>query len=220
MPIALPHLPYELDALEPIISVATLKEHHGAHHRGYVKRLNTLIKGTEFEDSALGAIVKSSARFASASPTSAAIFNNAAQAWNHAFYWNSMRPAGHGGVPPRALAARIAVDFGDDCALADAIKSAASGVFGSGWAWLILERGALRIVTTANADTPIARDQAPLLAIDLWEHAYYLDHRSRRASHVAGVVDQLINWEFAERNFLCATGAGIANQGGPGHVTD
>jgi Fe-Mn family superoxide dismutase len=202
MTIALPPLPYDYDALEPVISSATLKLHHGTHHRGYIEKLNALIKGSELEAADLETIVRRSAAQTDASAVGRYIFNHAAQAWNHAFFWNSLRPKQRGGGAPRgALAARIAAEFGDERQFARAFKSAALGVFGSGWAWLVAEQGELRIVTTANADTPIVHAQTPLLVLDVWEHAYYLDYQSRRDAYSAAVVDQLLNWEFAQRNF-------------------
>jgi Fe-Mn family superoxide dismutase len=162
-----------------------------------VDKLNALIRGTDLAGATLETIVKQAAERRT---PKVAIFNNAAQAWNHAFYWKSLRPTGGHG-PRGALAARIAIDFTSDVDLAEAIKSAAAGHFGSGWLWLVLDNRVLKVVTTANADTPIVHDHIPLLAIDLWEHAYYLDYRERRAAHVAGVVDHLLDWEFAERNF-------------------
>jgi Fe-Mn family superoxide dismutase len=193
MTIHFPPLPYEYDALEPVISSATLKLHHGAHHRGYVGKLNALIKGSKLEGAALETIVKRS---------SGSIFNNAAQAWNHAFFWNSLRPKPREGGPSGALAARIAADFGRYQLFADAFKAAAAGVFGSGWVWLVEQGGVLKVVATANADSPIIHRQRPLLVLDVWEHAYYLDYQNRRDVYVAGVVDHLLNWEFAQRNFL------------------
>jgi superoxide dismutase, Fe-Mn family len=191
MEITLPDLPYGYDALEPVISAATLKLHHGAHHRGYVDKLNMLLKGSALEGASLETIVKRS---------SGVMFNNAAQAWNHAFYWRSLRPKGAGSNAQGELAARLARDFGGPQRFAEQFKTAAAGVFGSGWVWL-LDRGArLEIVTTANADTPIARGEVPLLVLDVWEHAYYLDYQSRRAAHAEGVVDFLLDWEFAARN--------------------
>ena len=204
MPIKLPRLPYELDALEPIVSADTLRVHHGAHHRGYVKKLNTLIKGTDLDSQSLEVIIRRSAPFASSNPKSASVFNNAAQAWNHAFYWNSLRPARYGRGAHGELAQCVTAEFGGEEQFAEAFKATALGVFGSGWVWLIMDEGALRIVPTANADTPIAHGRAPLLVMDVWEHAYYLDHRSKRHVYAAGVVDQLFNWDFAERNFLRA----------------
>lgn len=197
MPITLPDLPYGYDALEPVISSATLKLHHGAHHRGYVDKLNALVK----DDASLEAIIRRSVRRAATDANERAIFNNAAQAWNHAFYWRSLRPKGSGAAPRGALAQRIAATFGDHQALAGQLKAAALAVFGSGWTWLVSDGGVLRVTSTANADSPIAHGQQPLLVLDVWEHAYYLDHQSRRADYVGGVVDHLLNWEFAERNF-------------------
>jgi superoxide dismutase, Fe-Mn family len=206
MTIELPDLPYAYEALEPLISSATLKTHHGKHHRAYVDKTNALVRDTDLAGSTLEAIVKQSARRAASDPAMTPLFNSAAQAWNHAFYWRSLRPEGGGG-PQGALAARISSDFWDQRRFAETLKAAASGHFGSGWAWLVLDDGALRIVTTSNADTPIVRGQTPLLAIDVWEHAYYLDHQERRAAYVAGVVDSLLNWEFAERNFERSDGS-------------
>ena len=177
----LPDLPYELHALEPVISSATLKLHHGAHHRGYLDKLSRLVKGTELEGCTLEEVVRRS---------SGAIFNNAAQAWNHAFFWQSLAPAREPAAHQCSLAARYS----------DELKSTATAFFGSGWVWLVDDRGALKVVTTANADTPLRRGPRPLLVIDVWEHAYYLDHQNRRDRYVAGVVDRLLNWEFAERN--------------------
>ena len=205
MPIELPSLPYPYDALEPIISAQTLRTHHGKHHRAYVDKVNALVKGTDLVGRPLEAVVTQSARRAAADPAMTALFNNAAQAWNHAFYWSSLRPKGGRG-PQGALAARMRTAFGDAGSFADAFKSAATGHFGSGWAWLVLDGAALKIVTTANADTPIVHGQTPLLVIDVWEHAYYLDHQERRAAYVAGVVEHLLNWEFAGRNFERAVG--------------
>jgi Fe-Mn family superoxide dismutase len=181
MTFKLPELPYELHELEPVISSATLKLHHGAHHRGYVEKLNRLIKGTELERCTLDDVVRRS---------SGAVFNNAAQAWNHAFFWQSLAPAREPGKAPGSLAARFSAE----------LKSVAAGVFGSGWVWLVEDNGALGVAATANADNPLRRGLKPLLVIDLWEHAYYLDHQNRRDEYVAGVVDRLLNWEFAERN--------------------
>jgi Fe-Mn family superoxide dismutase len=213
MPLQLAPLPYTVDALEPIISAETLGVHHGRHHRGYVDRLNTAILGTELEPLPLEAIVRRSARGRSTARR-ATIFNNAAQAWNHGFYWQSLRPrTGEG--PSGELAARISRDFGSHDAFATAFKAAAAGVFGSGWAWLVTERGKLRILTTANGDTPLTRDAHPLLTVDVWEHAYYLDYHERRVAYVEGVVDHLLDWDFAadnlresERDYIAAPAQG------------
>ena len=192
MAITLPELPYDNDALQPVISAATLKLHHGAHHRGYVDKLNALVKGTDLEHASLESIVERS---------TGAVFNNAAQAWNHAFYWRSLRPKVPHGAPQGALAARIEADFGGQQRFGELFKAAAMGVFGSGWVWLVDAGGKLEIKPTANADTPIAHGQQPLLVLDVWEHAYYLDYQSRRLAYVEGAVDLLLDWEFAERNF-------------------
>jgi Fe-Mn family superoxide dismutase len=191
-------LPYPLDALEPVISTLALEIHYDRHYLGYVERLKAAVAGTELESAPLEHIVRHAAR-GRATSRRLAVFNNAAQAWNHQFFWKSLRPMGGPG-PGTDLAARIARDFGSHEVFAAALKASANGLFGSGWTWLVLERGLLRIVTTQNADTPIAHGRVPLLAIDVWEHAYYLDHQERRAAYVEGVVDHLLDWDFAARN--------------------
>jgi Fe-Mn family superoxide dismutase len=211
MTIELPNLPYAYDALEPFISAATLRTHHGKHHRGYVDKLNALIRNTDLADSPLETIVRQSARSSATDPATIAIFNNAAQVWNHAFYWESLRPRG-GLAPQGKLAALITSSFGSHAGFSETLKSAAASHFGSGWAWLVLGCGTLSIVTTANADTPILRGQTPLLVIDVWEHAYYLDHQERRAAYVTGVVDHLLDWDFAARNLK---GRGASRSDGP-----
>jgi Fe-Mn family superoxide dismutase len=200
MSIELPNLPYAYDALEPLISSTTLKTHHGKHHRAYVDKTNALAKDTDFAGDTLEAIVKQSARRTASDPAMRALFNNGAQAWNHAFYWRSLRPKGGGG-PRGPLGGLISSAFGDHRGFTEAFKSAATGHFGSGWAWLVVDSGVLKIVTTSNADTPIVRGQVPLLVIDVWEHAYYLDYQERRAAYVADVVDHLLDWEFAACNY-------------------
>ncbi len=200
MTIELPDLPYAYEAFEPLISGATLRTHHGKHHRGYVDKTNALVKDTQFAASTLETIVRQCAWRAAAEPAMTPLFNSAAQAWNHTFYWRSLRPKGGRG-PQGALADGIRSVFGDERRFADALKSAATGHFGSGWAWLVVDSGVLKIVTTSNADTPIVRGQVPLLVIDVWEHAYYLDYQERRAAYVADVVDHLLDWEFAECNY-------------------
>jgi len=199
----LPNLPYPYDALEPVISAQTLKLHHRTHHRAYVEKLNALVAGTDLADDTLEAIVQKTAHCGAADRTLMTIFSNAGQAWNHAFYWNSLRPMSGQG-PQRLLAQRIDYDFGGQRDFDEALKAAATGYFGSGWAWLVVDDGALRILTTANADTPIVHGLAPLLVIDVWEHAYYLDHRANRAKYVEGVVHRLLNWNFAEENYRSA----------------
>jgi Fe-Mn family superoxide dismutase len=209
MSIALPDLPYAYDALAPWISATTLRTHHGKHHRAYVEKVNALVKDTDLAGATLEAIVKQSAQRIAGDPGMRALFNNAAQAWNHAFYWKSLRAPGGDG-PRGALAARISSTFGNLHGFNEAFKSAATGHFGSGWAWFALDGEALKIITTSNADTPIVQGQIPLLAIDVWEHAYYLDHQERRAAYLTAVVDHLLNWEFAERNYERASGDRMA----------
>ena len=191
----LPPLPYAQDALEPVISRRTVEFHYSRHHRGYVDTLNKLIAGTSLAHASLEEIVLHATR----APRQDTLFNNAAQAWNHAFYWRSLRPDG-GGIPPAALLLQLETDFGGFDQFKQALAAAAVGRFGSGWAWLVLEGGKLKVVQTSNADTPIVHNQTPLLTIDVWEHAYYLDHQNRRADYVREVVDRLLNWEFAMAN--------------------
>ncbi len=193
--IALPELPYAADALAPVISRETMSYHYGKHHKAYVDKLNGLIEDTLFAEMPLEKIIQSAAKDASKS----AVFNNAAQAWNHWFYWLSMSPDG-GGKPGGRLARKIEEDFGDFDSLTDELKQAATGQFGSGWAWLVYDRGKLKVIKTANADTPIARGMTPLLAIDVWEHAYYLDFQNRRADYVEAVIERLLDWDFAQQN--------------------
>jgi superoxide dismutase, Fe-Mn family len=194
-PIALPPLPFAQNALDPVISANTLSFHYGKHHKTYVETLNKLIVGTEFADMPLEQIVKSTAGQTDRS----AIFNNAAQAWNHTFYWQSLRPRG-GGEPGAGLKQLIETSFGGVDKLKKELSTAAVGQFGSGWAWLVLEANKLKVIKTANANTPLGSAQKPLLTIDVWEHAYYLDYQNRRVDYVNALLDKLINWEFAEAN--------------------
>lgn len=193
--IVLPPLPYKEDALAPVISPNTLGFHYGKHHKGYVDNLNKLIEGTEFAGLKLEKIVTGSAGKADKIP----IFNNAAQTWNHNFYWNSLTPNG-GGEPPAELKSKIESSFGSVDALKKELSAAAMTQFGSGWAWLVLEGDSLRVVKTGNADTPLTKGMKPLLVIDVWEHAYYLDYQNRRTDYVNGVLEKLINWKFAAEN--------------------
>ena len=195
-PVALFRLPYPEDALAPVISARTLGFHHGKHHKTYVDKVNELIEGTEFEGQALERIVLA----ASGKTDRVELFNNAAQAWNHAFYWRSMKPKG-GGRPSGALAEKIDAAFGGFEPLKKELAAVAVKQFGSGWAWLVSDGHSLKVVRTANADVPFTRGQTPLLTIDIWEHAYYLDYQNRRADYVQAVVDKLLNWEFAAENF-------------------
>jgi Fe-Mn family superoxide dismutase len=194
-PHVLPSLPYDDNALYPIISANTIGFHYGKHHRSYVDNLNKLIAGTEFADLPLETIVIKTAGKADKT----GIFNNAAQAWNHAFYWKSMRSKG-GGEPPAALKQKLEASFGSVDACKKELASAAVSQFGSGWSWLVLDSSKLTVVKTGNADVPLTMDMKPLLTIDVWEHAYYLDYQNRRVDYVNAVLDKLINWEFALQN--------------------
>jgi superoxide dismutase, Fe-Mn family len=193
--LTLPYLPYDYSALAPYISEETLRLHHDKHHRAYVDNANNLLAGTPLEGRALEEIV--------ATPfcegQSRALFNNAAQAWNHEFYWSSMAPGG-GGSPRGIIARQIDEDFGSYDAFCRQLTTAATGQFGSGWAWVVLDAGTLKVTKTANAETPIVGEQVPILTIDVWEHAYYVDYRNRRADYVAGFLAHLVNWDFASRN--------------------
>jgi Fe-Mn family superoxide dismutase len=195
MTIELPKLPYALDALAPHVSKSTLEFHHGKHHKAYVDKTNELIANTDLAGKSLEEIM----RAASGKKDKIALFNNAAQAWNHNFLWNSMSPQG-GGEPRGMLAERITRDLGGYAAFAEAFKKAAVGQFGSGWAWLSLANDKLEISATANADNPLVHGKTPLLTIDVWEHAYYLDYQNRRPDYVARFLENLVNWEFAASN--------------------
>jgi Fe-Mn family superoxide dismutase len=194
-PQVLPPLPYAENALEPVISAKTIGFHYGKHHRTYVDNLNKLAAGTEYADQPLEKIIAATAGKAE----KAGVFNNAAQVWNHTFYWKSLKPKG-GGEPPAALKQKMEASFGSVDACRKALADAAVSQFGSGWAWLVLDAGKLGVVKTGNADVPLTKGIKPLLTIDVWEHAYYLDYQNRRADYVTAVLDKLINWEFALRN--------------------
>ena len=199
MAIVLPLLPYAENALEPHYSAKTIGFHYGKHHKAYVDNLNKLIAGTPMEAKALEEIIMS----AVGDSSKIGMFNNAAQVWNHTFFWNCMRPGG-GGRPKGDLAARIDAAFGSYEKFADQFKAAAVGRFGSGWGWLVREAGALKIMSTANADTPMTSKQTPLLTVDVWEHAYYLDYQNRRPDFVQAFLDHLVNWDFAAANLAKA----------------
>ncbi|WP_420995417.1 MULTISPECIES: superoxide dismutase [Fe] [Cupriavidus] len=187
----LPPLPYAHDALAPHISKETLEFHHDKHHQTYVTNLNNLIKGTEFENSTLEEIVKKS---------SGGIFNNAAQVWNHTFYWDSLKPNG-GGQPTGALADAINAKWGSFDKFKEEFTKTAVGTFGSGWAWLVKKAdGSLDLVSTSNAATPLTTDAKPLLTCDVWEHAYYIDYRNARPKYVEAFWN-VVNWDFAGKNF-------------------
>jgi Fe-Mn family superoxide dismutase len=191
----LPPLPYAENALDPAISTNTIGFHYGKHHKGYVDTLNKLIAGTELSNHSLEKLIAETAGKAD----KVAIFDNAAQTWNHTFYWRSLRPKG-GGEPPAALKQRIEASFGNLDACKKELATAATTEFGSGWAWLVLEADKLKVVKTANAETPLTKGVKPLLTIDVWEHAYYLDYQNRRPDYVNAVLDKLINWGFAADN--------------------
>ncbi len=195
MAFTLPDLPYAKDALEPHISSRTLEFHHGKHHNAYVTNLNNLVKGTDLEKESLEGIINKTAGDSS----KAGMFNNAAQTWNHTFYWQSMKKNG-GGKPSGDIAKMIDASFGGFDKFKEELKNAATTQFGSGWAWLILEGSALKVIKTPNADTPIAHGQKPLMTIDVWEHAYYLDYQNRRPDYISAFIDNLLNWDFAAQN--------------------
>ncbi|MFN7039047.1 MAG: superoxide dismutase [Alphaproteobacteria bacterium] len=195
-PFILPNLPYDKKALEPSISSSTLDFHHGKHHQAYVTNLNNLIKDTDLNDKSLEEIINISAK----DPSKAGIFNNTAQIWNHTFYWHSMKPNG-GGEPKGELANKINEDFGSFEKFKDDFKAAGATQFGSGWAWLVLENGKLKVTKTANADLPLVHNQIALLTCDVWEHAYYLDFQNRRPDYLSIFFEKLANWDFAEENY-------------------
>ena len=182
-------LPYADDALAPIISAETLKFHHDKHHRKYVETANQLLEKTPADAHSLEELVRKS---------SGKLFNNAAQAWNHDFYWHSLTPKG--GKPSAALRHQLERDFGSYEKFVDQLGTAAIGQFGSGWAWLVNKEGKLQVMATANADTPMAHGIQCLLTLDVWEHAYYIDYRNQRERYVQATIEKLLNWEFAERN--------------------
>ncbi len=188
-------LPFTEDGLEPIISAKTLSFHYGKHHRTYLDNLNKLMIGGEYAGMELEEIISQVA----GKPEKIAIFNNAAQTWNHTFYWKSLSPKG-GGEPPAALKQKIEASFGSLDACKKELASAAVTQFGSGWAWLVLAGDNLKVLKTANADLPLTAGLKPLLTIDVWEHAYYLDYQNRRVDYVNAVLEKLINWEFALEN--------------------
>lgn len=196
---SLPNLPYATDALEPYISAETLKLHHGKHHRNYVDTLNKLLVGDALADLPLEDVIHESHGFAARHT----VFNNAAQSWNHDFFWKSMKPGG-GGSPDGDLKILIGHDIGDAKAFTAAFNKAASKHFGSGWIWLVVTGGVVAIVTTHDADLPPVHGRTPLICCDLWEHAYYLDYQNRRAEFVTAFLDHLVNWEFANANLAAA----------------
>ncbi len=199
MAFELPPLPYPKNALEPHISERTMDFHYGRHHQAYVTNLNNLVKGSPLEQQSLEEIIKATAKDGS----KAGVFNNAAQVWNHTFFWHSMKPQG-GGTPSGEIAAAITRDCGGLDKFKEQFKAAAVGQFGSGWAWLVAAGGQLKIVPTPNAVNPLAEGQTALLTCDVWEHAYYLDYQNRRPDFVQTFIDHLINWDFAAQNLAKA----------------
>jgi Fe-Mn family superoxide dismutase len=197
--IELPPLPYAPDALAPVISAQTMSFHYGKHHKAYVDNLNKLVAGTEHADTPLEKLIATVAGKAD----KAGMFNNAAQVWNHTFFWNSMKPGG-GGAPTGAIAKAIDGAFGSYENFKKEFTNAAVTQFGSGWAWLVADKGAVKLVKTPNAETPLTQGVTPLLTIDVWEHAYYLDYQNRRPDFVGAVIDKLINWDFANANLARA----------------
>lgn len=198
MTFTLSDLPYSRTALEPHVSRDTLDLHHGKHHRGYVEKLNKAIAGTRYEGMGIEDII-TKAR----DESDTAIYNNAAQSWNHAFLWHSMSPDG-GGEPGSELQQAIVGSFNDMDQFRSRFKSAALSQFGSGWAWLVRDGDELRVITTSNADTPIIDGMRPLLTLDVWEHAYYLDYQNERDRYIDTFLRELVNWEFAAMNFEVA----------------
>ena len=205
MPIVLPKLPYAYDALEPFISRATLETHYGQHHSGYVHKANAHLAHTALAHEPHEAIVRT-ARYRGMP----ALFNMAAQAWNHAFLWQSMRPGG-GGVPTGEIAKEIERHYGTYDTFIKHFTSLALSQFGSGWAWLVFGKGGLAAEVRSNADTPLVHGEVPLLTIDLWEHAYYLDYRHRREEYVTNILAKLVNWDFANENLRHAQGSRTTN---------
>ena len=195
MAFELPPLPYDKSALEPHMSAKTLEFHHGKHHQAYVTNLNNLVKDTPMANQSLEEIIRATAK----DDSKAGIFNNAAQVWNHTFFWNSMKPKG-GGQPSGAVAEKINQAFGGYDKFKEQFKQAGVTQFGSGWAWLVAEGGQLKVTKTPNAVNPMAQGQTALLTCDVWEHAYYLDYQNRRPDFVETFLNSLVNWDFVNKN--------------------
>ena len=195
MPFELPTLPYGKNALAPHISENTINYHYGKHHQAYVTNLNNLISGTDLADKSLEEIIKISAN----DKTKVGIFNNSAQVWNHTFYWHSMKPNG-GGKPTGEVLKHIESDFGSYENFVTEFKNAGATQFGSGWAWLVLDSGKLKVVKTGNAETPLTTSAKPLMTMDVWEHAYYLDFQNARPTYIDTFLNHLVNWDFVNEN--------------------
>ncbi|MBI4799729.1 MAG: superoxide dismutase [Desulfarculus sp.] len=193
--ISLPALPYADNALEPVISARTIGFHYGKHHAAYVANVNKMVAGTDLAQMTLEEMVKTTA----GDKAKVGVFNNAAQVWNHTFYWKSMKPGG-GGTPGGDLLAKINADLGGFDKFKEEFSQAALTQFGSGWAWLVLVDGKLKVMKTPNAETPLAMAAKALITIDVWEHAYYLDYQNRRADYIKDWLDKLVNWDFAAQN--------------------
>lgn len=197
MAFKLPHLPYKENALDPHISERTLGFHYGKHHQAYVTNLNNFIEGTELEKKSLEDIIHTTGK----NPEKVGVFNNAAQVWNHTFYWHSMKPGG-GGEPKGPLSTHISKDFGSFEEFMKLFKQAAVSQFGSGWAWLVLGKdGKLKVTKTSNGDLPLLHGEKALLTCDVWEHAYYLDYQNRRPDYIDIFLQNLVNWDFAQKNY-------------------
>jgi superoxide dismutase, Fe-Mn family len=200
MAFELPALPFAAEALESAhMSAQTFSFHHDKHHAAYVTNLNNLVKDTELADKSLEEVITISFK----DPAKAGIFNNAAQVWNHTFFWHSLKPSG-GGTPTGALLDKIVADFGSVDKFKEAFKAAATTQFGSGWAWLVLDKGTLKVTKTPNAENPMVHGQTALLTLDVWEHAYYLDFQNRRPDYIQNFLDHLVNWDFVAKNFAAA----------------
>jgi Fe-Mn family superoxide dismutase len=198
MAVSLPDLPYARDALAPHISEETMNYHYGKHHKAYVDKTNDAISGTAHENADLEAIIKASEN------ADQGLFNNSAQVWNHTFYWHSMKPNG-GGKPTGAIADAIDRDFGSYDAFREAFTKAGATQFGSGWAWLISRNGKLEVTNSPNAVTPLTQEGVtPILTMDVWEHAYYLDYQNARPGYIDTFLDKLVNWDFANQNLANA----------------
>jgi Fe-Mn family superoxide dismutase len=198
-PFELPPLPWAENALDPVISSRTIGLHYGKHHRTYVTKLNEFVAGTQFAGMPLERVIAATA----ASDKDRKVFNNAAQVWNHTFFWNCLRPGG-GGKPSGDLASRIDSDLGGHDRFKQEFAKAAVDTFGSGWAWVADRNGKLEIMSTSNADNPLTKGATPILTIDVWEHAYYVDYENRRPDFVAAVIDKLLNWDFAAQQLAGA----------------
>ncbi|MEH2300282.1 superoxide dismutase [Nostoc sp.] len=193
-------LPFDKNALEPYgMKAETFEYHYGKHHKAYVDNLNKLTEGTELADKSLEEVIKTSFKDSS----KAGIFNNAAQVWNHTFFWNSLKPAG-GGAPTGEIAAKIDKDFGSFDKFKEEFSNAATTQFGSGWSWLIDDGGTLKVIKTPNAENPLAHGQKALLTLDVWEHAYYIDYKNARPAFIKNFLEQLVNWDFVAENLAKA----------------